>query len=379
MIDRKLQPAGVMRAARCAAATLAASALLSACATASDPKPRTVVGPLYPFMQFDAHRALLTEPVADGNYRSTRWRFADSARHISTDFPDGARIEYMTFHSDDPDTIVIYAGQDSSSRCKTGVATDKACPRLFIWLSTDGGQHFLRRTIDMPALVHHIYTNSGKHGGTPPIPVPAMVVERGILYIATGGDSKPLVHVNEQGDMTLLSTGEPVQHDMSIGRYYTWPEGIEMLRNYDKIGPMKRMPVYLFAVTLPAAAQLPPYEPVTGDAPGTNASVCTYRRMRKASSTLPNLTAIPLVGSRVDQAPALPDYVAPTKMPYADGDLYYASVSETRRGELIDKWRSIYPEWAAAQPPVRPFVPRVLLEPRATEIDCGPDYTAWWD
>ncbi|KML62567.1 hypothetical protein VL15_03185 [Burkholderia cepacia] len=371
MIDRKLRQARVV-------AALAVSVLLGACATASDPKPRPIVGPAYPFMQFSAHRALLTEPVVNGNFSSTQWRFVDSERHTSTDFPSGAQIEYTMFRSDDPETIVIYAGQDSSSRCKTGVAKDKACPRLFIWLSTDGGQHFLRRAIDLPALAHSIYSNAGKHGGTPPFPVPAMVVERGILYVATGGDSKPLVHMNERGDLTILSTGESVQSDTTIGRAYTWPAGIELLRYYDKIGPLKRGPVYLFAVTLPATTtQSPPYEPATAETPDT--PVCTYRRIRKASSTLPNLTAVALVGNRIDQAPTLPDYVAPTKMPYPSGDLYHASVSETSRGELIDKWRNVYPEWAAAQPPVRRFAPRAMLKSRAAEIACGPDYTSRWD
>ncbi|MCA3779147.1 MAG: hypothetical protein IOC39_15175 [Burkholderia sp.] len=372
MIDRKPQLARAM-------AALSVSVLLGACATASDPKPRPVVGPAYPFMQFDAQRVLLTEPVANGNHPSTRWRFVDSARHTSTAFPSGSEIEYTMFRSDNPDTIVIYAGQQSSARCTSGIAKDQACPRLFIWLSTDGGQHFLRRVIDLPALAHTIYNNAGSRGGTPPFPVPAMVVERGILYVATGGDAKPLVRANERGALTVLSTGEAVESETTIGRGYVWPKEIEMQRSYDKIGPLKRGPVYLFAVTLPATTQVPPYEPATGDASGANASVCTYRRMRKVSSTLPNLTAVPLVGSRIERAPALPDYAVPTKMPYESGDLYHASISEARRGELIDKWRNVYPEWAAAQPPVSKFTPRTLLEPGAAEIDCGPDYTSRWD
>ncbi|WP_325089045.1 hypothetical protein [Burkholderia contaminans] len=372
MIDRKPQPARVV-------AALTVSLLLGACATTSATKPRLVVGPAYPFMQFDAQRTLLAEAIAYTG-PATRWRFVDSARHTSTAFPSGAGIQYMTFRSDNPDTIVIYAGQNAVARCTSGVAKGQACPRLYILLSTDGGQHFLRREIDLPALTHSISNNSGRHGGTPRLPVPAMVVERGILYVAAGGDAKPLVRVNGwPGGMTVLSTGEVVEHTTPLGRAYTWPEGIEVRRPIDKIGPLKRGPVYLFAVALPAATQAPPDEPATGDASVADAPVCAYRRMRKASSTLPNLTAVPLVGSRLEQAPALPDFAMPAPMPYSQSDLYQASISETRRGELLDKWRNVYPEWVAAQPPVRKFTPRAMLELSAAKIDCGPDYPSKWD
>ncbi|WGS41998.1 hypothetical protein LFL97_00155 [Burkholderia sp. JSH-S8] len=348
--------------------------------------PRTIVGPYYPWMQFDEHRSMQLAPIyTPGGRISERaeWRFVDDARHTSTFFDEESELRYVTFRTDDPDTIVFFGKTYTSRRCNGDYYSNIPCPSIDVFLSQDGGRHFTKRVVILPPLAYSV--GGGSYGGgaigaggTLAQPMPFAVVRRGVLYLALGGrDAKPrILDEKRPGDV-----GVSVKYGERIGFPYSWPKESVPLwdwRGWSPEPPLEPKPIYLYTVELPKP-QASPAEEVTASDPPTRAEqVCSWRRMNEQSSRLPPLQAVSLIGSRLEAFGALPAFEAPQKPPYSTRALVSAANSEKDRAALLRDMQAEYPEWVASQLPVARLFPE-MSAPRGNtakvndrDIKCEP-------
>ncbi|AKL99814.1 hypothetical protein [Burkholderia pyrrocinia] len=355
---------------------LAATIGTSAQAVTND--PRIIVGPYYPWVQFDAHRSLQLAPILipRSNYSErAEWRFVDDERHISTFFPEESGLAYTTFRTDDPETIVLIGGVRQSRRCHDDYYSGIPCPSVDMFLSQDGGRHFLKRVVIFPPLK---YSLGGGYSG-PPLPIPVAVVRHGVLYlILSNDDARPRV----RDDYNPGNIGVLVKRGDRIGLRYTWPEDYLPLWDWRRWSenprPWKPQPSYVYAIELPQAEAAPADEVPLSDHPTRVEQVCSWRRMKARSSRLPPLNAVPVVGSRLEAFGKLPDFEMPMKAPYSTLALIEASYSENNRARLLRDMQADYPDWVASQQPVARLFPEMLAPHGNTaklndfDIQCAP-------
>lgn len=356
------------------------------CAQAATSYSRTIVGPYYPWVQFDGHRSMQLAPIyTSGGRVSARaeWRFVDDARHTSTFFAEESELQYVTFRTDDPDTIVFFGKVRTSRRCNGDYYSNIPCPSIDVFLSQDGGRHFAKRVVILPPLAYSV--GGGSYGGgaigaggTLAQPIPFAVVRRGMLYLALGGrDAKPrILDEKRPGDV-----GVSVKLGERIGFAYTWPEKSVPLwdwQGWSPEPPLEPKPIYLYTVELPKP-QTSPVEEVTASDPPTRAEqVCSWRRMNALSSRLPPLQAVSLIGSRLEAFGTLPAFETPQKPPYSTMALVGAAKSETDRAALLHDMQADYPDWVASQQPVARLFPEMsaprgnLAKVNDREIKCEP-------
>ncbi|ABB06801.1 hypothetical protein [Burkholderia lata] len=361
---------------RLSALILAATVGTGAQAVTND--PRIIVGPYYPWVQFDANRSLELAPILIPRTtfsERAEWRFVDDARHISTFFPEESALQYTVFRTDDPETIVLLGGMYRSRRCNREYPSSIPCPLVEVFLSQDGGQHFLKRGVILPPLKYSV----GQWDLGPRLPIPVVLVRQGVLYlIVSNADAKPRV----LGDDYPGNIGVPVKWGDRMGLRYTWPEDYLPLWDWrmwsERPRPWKAQPTYVYAVELPQAEAAPADEVPLSEHPTRVEQVCSWRRMKARSSGLPPLNAVSVVGSRLDAFGELPAFEMPMKAPYSTLALIQASYSEDNRARLLQDMQADYPDWVASQQPVARLFPEMLAphgntaKVKDSDIQCAP-------
>ncbi|MCA8354402.1 hypothetical protein [Burkholderia cepacia] len=369
--------------AKCKSFSMRLSALLLAAtigtgAQAVTNDPRIIVGPYYPWVQFDANRSLELAPILiprSSFSERAEWRFVDDARHISTFFPEESRLQYTTFRTDDPETIVLLGGVDRTRRCNGEYSSNIPCPRVEVFLSQDGGRHFLQRDVILPPLKYSI---GGWYSG-PHFQIPVILVRHGVLYLIVSDDeARPRVlGVDYPGNV-----GVAVKWGDRMGLRYTWPEDSLPLWDWrmwsERPRPWKAQPTYVYAVELPQAEAAPADEVPLSEPPTRVEQVCSWRRMTARSSGLPPLNAVSVVGSRLDAFGEPPAFEMPMKAPYSTLALIQASYSEDNRARLLHDMQADYPDWVASQKPVARLFPEMLAphgntaKVKDSDIQCAP-------